>query len=708
MIKFKRILLSLFSAVLVIGALLFAGVFSDNGSLCSEASAAADQSLPDDGIVITEEDVYCSCCHRHEHPDNLFGKYACFVCRIGQFLKNIYGIAQEDAPHKYLLVSSSAPTCFVQGERLYQCGVCEKTQHFTDRRLIHKPKITKGTPATCMEDGLSDSSVCELCDTVLSVQTVIPQLGHLPRALPYVLPTCTQEGLTAGSYCGRCDEIIVPQTAVPATGHDFIDGAKAENLKIYPTGTNKTTADIICYSCNKKITAHPVNAAATVGGYERIYHTLEAAVKAAVNTNVYLISDYTLESDLTIPAGVTVVIPASASDNGYFKRDDDGFFSYYCPDNYTQDINIHSFRRLTVPEGRTIDVQNGGILYISAVTGLFGGGNPASYGISDGYGEILLGGTVNVQNGGIFDCSGYVRDGGGEVNLLSGAKMFETYGILYWRGGSYGAAASTEKIFPIDGYEMNYMRAKLNIASGAVLLGSCKMCAGAFPNINESKYYYCHFKLLGAGDGYVYQLLSGARAQRTVDEGGRVTIKFFGNVNFGSSSISVGITSFKTSNFQAYKIDGNYTYEFYDGTVTCQQKCQFMPGAVMIVGKGATVEVSSTSFNGGALIFCTAKDYPDCRGYYYYDSQYVGALYPAGRDDARLIVKDGGRVNVSGKNATLAGLVYVDSLSSVSFIKNANKTAQLSVAVGPVNGASLAASVDTKTYTIPYMENKLS
>ncbi len=706
--KLKRILLSLFAAALFVVGLSLIGEVSDSGFLFSEAFAAENQALPDDGIVITEDDVCCSCCHKHEHPDNIFGKYACFVCKIGQLLKSIYGISHEDAPHKYLLISSSEPTCFMQGERLYQCGVCEKTQLFTDRRLVHKPKITKGTPASCMSDGLSDSSVCELCDTVLSVQTVIPQLGHLPRTLPSAAPTCTQNGLAEGKYCGRCDEVLVPQESIPATGHDFTDGDRAENLRIYKTGTNKTTADITCYSCKQRFYSHPVNAAATVGGYERIYHTLEAAVRAAANTNVYLISDYTLESDLIIPSGVTVVIPSSASDTGYLKRDDDGFFSYYCPDNYTQVINKHCFRRLIIPEGKTVTVANGGILFISAVTGLFGGGNPASYGISDGYGEILLAGTLNVQSGGTFDCSGYVTDGGGVVNLLSGARMFETYGVLYWRGGSYASAANTERIFPIDGYEMNYMRAKLNIASGAVLLGNCKMCAGSISNLGASQYYYCHFKLLGYDDGYLYQLKDGARAERTVDENGRTTMKVYGNINFGTASISVGIANLKTSNFQAYKIDGNYTYEFYDGTVTCSQKCQFMPGARMIVGKGATVEVTSTTYSSGALIFCTAKDYSGFPGYYYYDSQYVGALYPAGRDDAKLIVKDGGKVNVSGKNAVLAGQVYVDSDSSVSFSMDAKKSVTLKVAVGPVNGASVMAWVDTKTYTVPYMENQLS
>lgn len=691
--------------VFVVFVMLFCGAY------LYEADAAEITEYPEDGTVLEEGDACCDCCHKHAHTGGIFDRYSCFACKIMTFLRSFYNKPQaDDAVHRYFLTDSVTPTCVSEGERTYECGVCEKTVSITDEKLPHIPQTIKGKEAACTEDGLTDGAYCLKCNGTLIVQSVIPELGHDTVTDIRIAPTCLEDGLTEGKHCGRCNEVFISQERIPATGHDFTDGDTVANLKTYKSGTNKVTADITCYSCKEKFTDFNIDAAASVGGYDKIYHTLEKAISSAENQNVYLLEDYILKENLNIGNGVTLVIPAFTGDTGPIKRSDDGFYSYYCADNYTQVINKHSFRVLTVPEGKTVNIGSSGTLFISAVTGLFGGGNPESYGISDGYGQIALGGTINVKSGGIFDCSGYVTDGGGTVNLEKGAKMFETYGILYWRGGSYGMAANTKKIFPIDGYEMNCMQAKLNIAAGAVLLGNCKMCAGSLTDLQSSQYYYCHFKLLGYGDGYLYQLQDGARAQRTVDENGRVTIKFYGDVYFGTSSITVGLTDFKTSNFQTYKIDGNYTYEFYDGTVTCYQKCQFMPGAQMIVGKGAVVNILYDMFKGtGALIFCTAKDYEN-RGYYYYDSQYVGALYPAGRDDARLIVKDGGKVNVNGSligKTTLAGMVYVDSKSSVNFNRYSNTSIELNVAIGPIKGASILASVDIAKYKVVYKKNAL-
>ncbi|MBR3597431.1 MAG: hypothetical protein IKL47_10705 [Clostridia bacterium] len=703
-------------SVLAVTVLLFAGAGisaanSDDSGFVTQCFASESMAVPDDGIIITEDDNYCSCCHSHEHTKSVFDRYACFFCKVGRFFRSMFGKDETDVIHKYLLISSLSPTCFDTGERAYECAVCKESISFTDEKLTHVPVPTEGKAASCTEDGISEGSKCSLCDTVLVPQNIIPALGH-DEIIDYeISPTCTESGISEGKHCGRCTLVITEQQTLPPTGHDFADGDTVSDLKTYKTGTGRATADITCCRCSQVLSDFPIDAAASVGGYGKIYHTLEAAVKAAKNQTVYLINDYTLKKNITVGNGITLVIPCFVGDTGYTVRDDEGYYSKYCPDNPTQEINIHSFRRLSVPSDITITVANTGTVLISAVTGLFGGGNPASYGISGGYGEIELAGTINVQNGGIFDCSGYVTDTGGEVNLANGAKMFETYGILYWRGGSYAYAANSKDIFPIDGYEMNYMRAKLNISYGAVLAGNCKMCAGNLLS-GQSQYYYCHFKLIGNSDGFLYRMKNGARVERVVENDGKTVVRAYGDFVFGIANINAGIMNLKTSSFQAYKVDGKLRFEFYDGTITCNQKCQFMPGAEMIVGKGAVFNISES----GALVFCTAKDYTvngnNYPGYYSFDSRYAGALYPAGRDDAKLYVKDGGKVVVKGSSiftkACLAGMVYIDSSSTVDFSKNYSTSATLKVATGAISGASIFASVKAEEYTVPYIRNTLS
>lgn len=689
-------------------------------SACAIISFATDEEIPDgnlpgteenlilpeDGIVLTEDSPYCSCCHTHEHPRNAVGKFFCLFCKISSLFKDMFSVSEStEIIHKYLLTDSVAPTCFTNGERNYTCAVCNQSATVTDAPLTHIPvSLAEGYDPTCTEEGITEGTKCSLCDTVLVPQQIIPALGHDEITDAAIPSTCTETGISEGKHCARCSAVIIAQRTTDPLGHDFADGATVSDLRIYKTGTNRTTADITCFRCSEAFNDFPVNAAVSAGGYSKLYHTLEGALKSETNTTLYLVSDYTLSENITVGNGITLVIPCFANDKGYEKRSDENYYSFYCPDNPSQTINIHSFRKLFVPADKTITIANSGTVLINAVTGLAGGGNPASYGVSGGYGEINLAGKIDVRSGGIIDCSGYVTDGGGEIILRSGARMFETYGILYWRGGSYAFAAKSKNIFPIDGYELNTARAKITLEYGSTLVGNCKMYA-------NSQYYYCHFKILGNGDDFLYYLRNGANAEITVDQNLTTIIKVFGDAGFGIANINAGIMNLKTSSFQAYKIDGKMRFEFYNGTTTCNQKCMLMPGVEIVIGQGATLNIVNT----GALIFCTAKDYKigntNYPGYYSFDSRYVGALYPAGRDDAKLYVVDGGTVNVQGaflQKSTLAGMVYVDSKSSVNFTKNrSNDSITLKVATGAVSGASLLATVKAENYTVPYIKNDL-
>lgn len=654
--------------------------------------------------------------------------------------------------HKVYSAEGKEPTCEEVGYYPYEkCNNCTYSTYIEIPALGHIPVADNAVKPTCTETGLTEGSHCSVCRKVLTAQNIVDALGHTQVTKPGVEPTCTESGLSDDIHCLVCGEILSVQTVLPAkghsfetvevpascteknytyskcvscgyddlstkkygniapAGHDFNDGDTVSNLTVYATGTDKVTADITCSKCSVFVSGYEINAAASVGGYNKVYHTLEAAVKSASNSTVYLLRDYTLKEDITVGNGVTLVVPCKIGDVGYTKRSDDGFYSKYCPDNPTKVPRVRCFRVFTVPADRVITIADGGTVLINAVTGLFGGGQSESYGISDYYGQMSLAGTVNVKSGGVFDCSGYTTNAGGTVNLESGAKMFETYGILYWRGGSYGAAAKAKKIFPIDGYEMNYMQAKLNVSSGAVLLGTCKMVAA-------SEYHYCHFKLLGSSDGYLYQLENGARMERTVEKpANKPVFKFYGNVKLGISSIDVGGTSLKTSGFQSYKVDGNSRMEFYDGTLTSNQKVQYMPGFTMIIGKGATLNITGNILEKGSMVFCTAKDFnyngTNYTGFCNIDSKYVGPVgsyCPSNAGDAVLYVKDGGKVNVGGYSAALAGKVYVDDASSVSFADGSKDEVSVKVAVGELKGVSIFSSVSTENYTIPYMQFPLN
>lgn len=628
-----------------------------------------------------------------------------FMCRLcGEILiapETVYASGHNFGEY----ISDNNADCERDGTLTSTCSRCGETRSVTENgtKKEHSVYSVGYKAPDCENAGHYPYEKCDNCSYTTYVE--IPPTGHSIVTIRGYDADCENDGLTDSTYCRVCEKTFSYHQKIEATGHDFADGDTVERLTVSSSPADIVTADYKCCKCSTLIRNGEISAAAGADGYKRVYHTLEKALEEEKNTNVYLLRDYTLKEDIVIKNGITLVIPCMAGDVGYTLREDDGFYSKYCPDNMSLYPGKILFRVFDVPEGRKIRVESSGTLLINAVTGLNGGGQPYSYGVSGSYAEMRLAGIIDVKNGGVFDCSGYTTDNGGEVRLADGALMLETYGILHWRGGSYAFAAKAKKIFPIDGYEMNYMRATLRMSAGARYLGSCKMVAG-------DSYYYCHFRLAGAEEGYLYRLESGARMEKDVEKtDGRTVFRFYGDVTVSSSSIDIGLTNFRTSSFETYKVDSNTRMEFYDGTVTVKQKIQYMPGSVMVVGKGAVLDITGNAITKGKIVFCTAEDYiydgVTYAGYCSIDSRFIGAVGVHCRNDlgdAALYVVDGGRVNVGGYGAALAGKVYTDGESYVTFNEDSDKSVSIKVAVGEVKGSSLLAAVSTEKYTIPYVQ----
>lgn len=83
------------------------------------------------------------------------------------------------------------PTCTQEGEDIYYCqntndnketALYKKCEYDPKKVIIpkepHQPKIEKGEKPTCTKDGLTDGSVCKICNTELIPQRILPALGH--------------------------------------------------------------------------------------------------------------------------------------------------------------------------------------------------------------------------------------------------------------------------------------------------------------------------------------------------------------------------------------------------------------------------------------------------------------------------------------------------------------------------------------------------
>ena len=111
------------------------------------------------------------------------------------------------------------PTCTERGYTEYTCKDCGDTYRDSYvKETGHNPITDYGKPATCKENGLTEGSHCNVCDTILVPQKVIPKLNHSYTAQVTAVPSCTTRGSVTYT-CQSCgDSYVEYQNAL---NHNF-------------------------------------------------------------------------------------------------------------------------------------------------------------------------------------------------------------------------------------------------------------------------------------------------------------------------------------------------------------------------------------------------------------------------------------------------------------------------------------------------------
>jgi len=726
MISLKKNLWVKITVFLLLILTMSFSVHSEEISISPETAAFSELDLQTndrigDGIIVSSDEEYCGCCHSHQHDsDNFFAKISCFFCRFKSFFTGLFGRKENNAEHKYKIISYLSPSCTHDGKLVLKCAVCSASYTQDYDKTDHSLEPIPAVAPTCIETGLTEGSRCGMCGEVFVEQETVPALGHSPVLDPAIEPTCDTNGLTEGSHCSVCGEILIKQESIPALGHTFTweyDGdihtgtcsvcggveshiGDYEEIETPYTGTIDGCATFKCKYCDHTYTEDYVAKAGNT-----LYTSLEAALQAANSGDkVILLKDYTMTRDAEVKSGVLLLIPCMDNDIGYTS-------SGYNPDgtttaNYTKEDVL--YRTLTIADGAEITVN--GTMLINAVTGRKVAGSYTTYDITGGYALVNLDGDIVVNSSGVLDCSGRV-EGDGQVTLKSGATMYETYSIVRWRGGSYSKnhTFDNKRVYPIYESEMNTMRTALRIESGASLYGTVKVYTSEYDLgfiVIPASYNYHRFLIIGSGSttgsaNGLYRLHDGAYCIRTVEwddslntkfnttitpGGYRDVYKFFGGMSFCASSLMLNIGGFNLTLLSDrcgyFTVDGDARYEFYDGEYNLLRKFEFLPGFQMYAGNGAVINVQST----GGLLFADS-------GFYTSDSKFTNVgRYPSGRAGAYLQLSDGAVLNVASGGEIAGKVIY-----SPDCTININSSAKTSVSTNVPTSAS-AYEVYTAVY----------
>ena len=134
-------------------------------------------------------------------------------------------------------------TCTAAGSKVVttvcdDCGETVSTETVAIPATGHTATTVDGTPADCVNTGLTAGSKCSVCGETLTAQDVIPALGHKYNAV-VTAPTCTAAGYTTYT-CSVCNDTYVADEGA-ATGHTY---TAAET-----TAPTCTEAGVMTYTC---------------------------------------------------------------------------------------------------------------------------------------------------------------------------------------------------------------------------------------------------------------------------------------------------------------------------------------------------------------------------------------------------------------------------------------------------------------------------
>lgn len=388
----------------------------------------------------------------------------------------------------------------------------------------------------------------------------------------------------------------------------------------------------------------------TTGEVTLTYARLSSALAAAKNgQTVRLEMDVVLSENLTVPAGVTLLLPCKDQDYGYNLVDKGKLkFNHDNPSASGGEAVLYS--SITVPEDVELIVD--GTVLINSVSGRMSGGT-AEMDITGGYAQINLDGSITVRSGGVLDCFGYIK-GSGMVTAQNGASVGDLYIVRNWRGGTqafamyqsiyyYGDPEDPDKrqVYPMNEYDCHNIETTVVIEYGANYEGMVKMCANAG---SGNAYYYTRFPQVNVSNGLIRLAEDGAYVVRVYDsQTGEENYAIYGGASFSESSLNIAGVPLSTKDF-LYPIDGDISFDLYSGDYRFVNDYKFLTGGGLTVHSGAALTVDQGVY---VALYDEFQDKPNTG-----DTQ-----YPI-REPMVLTVKEGGKFTNAG---TFGGSIYTES-----------------------------------------------
>lgn len=401
------------------------------------------------------------------------------------------------------------------------------------------------------------------------------------------------------------------------------------------------------------------------------YDKLETAIANAATVGdltVYLVSNYTIPSDLEIPSNLTLTIPTSANYNDTFSGNDNKGGEAPSPGD------VHA--TLTVPSTLKL-IVNGTLLVAGNQQSTTGrsGFLTGSYGAINLEGELIVNGKL------------YARgkiEGTGTVTANKGSSVYERFEISDWRGGNASKSSFDADVFPFNLYELGGIDTDLVVHAGASLFGQSYIYASTLGRGASIDVPY--IGTVGAEGNY--DVTGSILTFGASDTDGTITLsKANGKTNVtienaeietGNISYTVRIFGIPIYDFSSKNTDCPFGYNMdviiKNSTVDIRTRIKFLPGSSFTVDAGSTLTITAS----GAMYFYAANTY---------EARYCNTI-PAGWDvklPAILQVNGGTVIN----NGTLASSSLGETIDNIKGLGEITKGEEVTVNEVTQSGTSV-------------------
>lgn len=364
------------------------------------------------------------------------------------------------------------------------------------------------------------------------------------------------------------------------------------------------------------------------------------------------------EDDINVPSNVTLLLVYSADDEeGLLVGGGNTRVSWNC--------GVDPYVTLTVNGKLTI---NGKLI----VGGVQHKADQSAQGHTSGdYAQMIVNGSVEIANGGYLDVIGRVT-GNGTITAKDGATLRQPFTVNNYAGGTNTYALYDANQFPFVQFATINVECDQVVEYGAKVIGSTSLYFWSSITTQDVVLIDKIGNRTADGEGALIWMQEGSSLEISYDSSKSIDSKV-GNIHlgdFGVTTIDVygNITAgeFYLQNYGsgAMVLAIPYTYNFNiksGAKVTIDQAYKIMPGAIVTIDNGATVNITENGtlyvYDGLYQSSKNGKRYP------YYDELADNGFAKSGM----LIVN--GTFNING---TFAGIAQTVEGGEINVGENAN------------------------------------